>query len=201
MKIAGFTHIQPKHSLFVLIVLLLNSCANIVAPTGGQKDITPPKVLKTEPENFSTHFKGNTISLYFDELVQLKDESRVMLISPPPDKMPEARLKGKSVILTLPGILKENTTYSIQFGSSIQDNNEGNALNNYTYVFSTGDVIDSLSVDGSVLSADKLTAMPKIIVCLYTSTDDSVIFKEKPRYLARTDENGHFLLYHIASGL
>lgn len=201
MKING---IKPKQYFtvgYIVLLIFFAACANIVAPTGGKKDTTPPKVLKAEPPNFSTHFKGNTIRLYFDEYVQLKDESRVMLVSPPPEKLPEARIKGKSIILTLAGTLKESTTYSIQFGSAIQDFNEGNPMTNFTYVFSTGNVIDSLSVAGTVLKADNLVAASKVMVCLYSNTDDSVIFKEKPRYIARTDENGNFLIEHIANGV
>ncbi|MHC1708698.1 MAG: Ig-like domain-containing protein [Bacteroidales bacterium] len=188
------------YSLVIIMLLFLHSCANIVAPTGGQKDIEPPKVLQTEPENASTNFSGNTIRLYFDEYVQLKDERRVMLISPPPDELPEARIKGKSVILTIPGKLKESTTYSIQFGTSIQDFNEGNPLGNYNYVFSTGNSLDTLSISGTVLKADNMTGVAKVMVFLYSSSDDSVIFKEKPRYLARTDDNGNFRINYIAGG-
>jgi uncharacterized protein (DUF2141 family) len=200
MIFSGIRRIRPFSFGNLIFVFIFYSCANIVAPTGGVKDIVPPKVIRTEPDNISTYFKGNTIRLYFDEYIQLKDESRVIVISPPADKAPEAKIKGKSVILTLPGTLRENTTYSVFFGTAIQDYNEGNPLTDFSYVFSTGDWVDSLSAEGNVIKADNLEGAAKVMVGIYSSTDDSVVFKEKPEYITRTDDKGHFRFSHIAAG-
>ena len=126
--------------LFFCITALWQ-CAQRGAPSGGPKDIAPPVLLKTEPENFSTNFDSKKIRLYFDEYIKLEDVQNQLIVSPPLKNIPEIKPLGgasKFIEITLKDTLKENTTYTINFGQSIVDNNEGNPNNFLTYVFSSG---------------------------------------------------------------
>ena len=142
--------------LLFLAILLWVACARIGAPTGGAEDKTPPKVLKTLPANESVHFTGNRIRIYFDEYIQLKDIRKQLIISPPMEYFPEITPSGnaaKYIDIRILDTLKPNTTYTLNFGKSIQDNNEGNPLSFYTYTFSTGSIIDSITLKGSIKDA------------------------------------------------
>lgn len=181
----------------VLVALLLVGCANVVTPSGGPKDVTPPVVLESSPANNSTDFKGRTIHLTFDEFITLNNPSNNVLISPPMDKKPTYRTSGKTLIIKFEEPLKPNTTYSINFGDAIKDLHEGNVFKGYTFNFSTGESIDSLSLTGKVISASALTPMDGMIVGLYSYdnelvTLDSMPYKVKPSYLTTTDKQGEF---------
>ena len=181
----------------VLVALLLVGCANVVTPSGGPKDVTPPVVLESSPANNSTDFKGRTIHLTFDEFITLNNPSNNVLISPPMDKKPTYRTSGKTLIIKFEEPLKPNTTYSINFGDAIKDLHEGNVFKGYTFNFSTGESIDSLSLTGKVISASALTPMDGMIVGLYfydneLVTLDSMPYKVKPSYLTTTDKQGEF---------
>ncbi len=190
---------------FILILLLgLTRCANPVSPTGGPKDTDPPVIEECVPPNFSTQFTADKFEIKFDEFVQLKDANNQVVISPPYLPNTEYRLRGKSVVVAFDDSLKSNTTYSIHFGDAISDNTEGNLLENFSYVFSTGDYIDSLSLHGTVIDAFDLTPQKGIQVMLYMDNNDTVPFdslpyKVKPYYLARTNEKGEFYLGNISS--
>ena len=135
---------------------MLCRCANVVTPSGGPKDNKAPVVLDASPANNSTNFKGKSIHITFDEFVTLNNPSNNVLISPPMTKKPTFRTSGKTLIIRFEEPLKPNTTYSINFGNSIKDLHEGNVFNEYTFNFSTGDNIDSLSLKGKVISASTL---------------------------------------------
>src|SRR6476620_2354445 len=124
--------------------LYLSGCAQIIAPTGGTRDSLPPKLLSASPDNHSTFFKGNRITLNFDEYVQLQDVRQNLVVSPTPQVDPYVDYKLRSVIIKLKDSLIPNTTYTINLGNAIRDINENNPVNNFTYVFSTGATIDSL---------------------------------------------------------
>lgn len=175
-------------NIATIITLILCSCANVVTPSGGPKDQNPPVVLNTSPENHSTNFKGKTISLTFDEYVTLNNPSNNVLVSPPTSKKPTFRTSGKTLIIKFEEPLIENTTYSINFGDAIKDLHEGNVFNGYTFHFSTGDKIDSLSLKGKVTSASTLTPMEGFFVGLY----DSLPYHSKPKYVTTTDKAGNF---------
>nr|NQU92535.1 Ig-like domain-containing protein [Bacteroidota bacterium] len=182
-------------------------CANPVSPTGGPQDIKPPGVVSSEPPNYSVFFDKQRISITFDEFVQLKNPTQQVIISPPLEKNPEFRLRGKSVIIDLDEELKQNTTYSIFFGNSIVDLAESNPLSNYMYVFSTGDHIDSLAIGGEVLNAFDLLPPPEdVFVMLYppvndTVPEDSVPYLVRPLYISKIDENGIFQLRNLRQSL
>ena len=180
-----------------VVALLLVGCANVVTPSGGPKDQTPPVVLESSPANNSTDFKGRSIHLTFDEFVVLNNPSNNVLISPPMSKKATYRTSGKTLIIKFEEPLQPNTTYSINFGDAIKDLHEGNIFKGYTFNFSTGVSIDSLSLKGKVISASTLTPMDGMIVGLYSYDNESVTFdslpyKVKPNYLTTTDKKGEF---------
>lgn len=166
-------------------------------PLGGERDIIPPQVVKSTPQNFSTQFKGRTISIEFDEFVKLDKISQQALISPAPPSNPEYRIRGKSVQVRFQEDLFENTTYTIFFGNAIVDLTENNPIEGYTFVFSTGSVLDSMSVAGQLHDAFSGKPAEGAYAFLYltdndTISQDSLIFKKKPYYVARADKQGNY---------
>ncbi|NAY91912.1 hypothetical protein GTQ34_08280 [Muricauda sp. JGD-17] len=187
--------------------LALWQCAKRGNPTGGPKDVTPPELVRAEPENFTTDFKAEKIRLYFDELIKLQDVQNQLIVSPPLKYPPEVKPQGgasKYVEIIIKDTLKENTTYTLNFGQSITDNNEGNPTSFLTYVFSTGSYIDSLSLSGAVKDAFNRTADQFISVMLYemdTAYADSTIYKTPPLYIANTlDSVPFFNLKNLKAG-
>jgi hypothetical protein len=190
--------------------IFIISCARVGSPSGGPKDITPPKFLSSKPHNLATHVSPNTkeIELYFDEYVILKDIAQQVIISPPPRVTPSLSPVGsarKYVTVRFHEPLLVNTTYNINFGSGIQDNNEGNKLNNFSYTFSTGDKIDSLQVNGTVKQSLKMGLAEPTMVSLYKiekdkSGKDSINLKNKPYYISRVDSLGNYKLEHLHEG-
>lgn len=192
-----------KRLLFALWALNLAACARQVVPEGGPKDTTPPAVVpeKSTP-NMATRFTGREVRLTFNEWVVLQDAATQVLVSPPLAKRPEITLKGKTVIVKFKEdeVLRPNTTYTINFGTAVKDLHESNPAKDLRFVFSTGDFIDSLTVGGLV--ADAYTGEPaeNISVMLYDSPDDSIVRKERPYYLARTDKSGAFSIPNARAG-
>ncbi len=194
--------------LFVVIclVLLALGCAKRGYISGGEKDVLPPVVLKTSPKNFSTHFNSKEIIIDFDEYVKLRDIHKRLIISPPLKNAPEITpyTAAKQIKIRFRDTLQPNTTYSLNFGESIEDNNEANKLKAYRYVFSTGSYIDSLSVEGFVKDALDKETQSYISVMLYEVNQkygDSVIYKVNPRYITNTlDSLTTFKLENIKEG-
>jgi len=182
--------------------LILTACAVVGGgPTGGKKDITPPKILNEEPDNKSVNFKAQKIVIDFDEFIDLGSVSQEVIISPTLKKMPSIQVNRRSLIVNFKGIdLAPNTTYSIQFGKAIKDYNEGNVLRNYRYVFSTGSYLDSLSVSGRAIDALGHTPGIAYRVQLYKPDDDSGIYKRKPLYYTRCDSFGKFKIDYLPKG-
>jgi uncharacterized protein (DUF2141 family) len=186
--------------IFLLIMsLVLSKCANQVAPTGGSKDEQPPKVIKESPQNLNTNFSAKEIVLTFDEYIMLNDANNQIYISPFPGKKPEYNVKNKQLKIKFTDTLSPNTTYTIYFGNAIRDINEGNVLFDYTYVFSSGPVIDSLLLKGIVVRALDNTPVNGAVVALYFSADDSVIYKQRPDYFTRCNKEGFFEIKNIKS--
>jgi hypothetical protein len=180
------------------IALIVVSCAKIGTPTGGPKDVTPPKVVESTPPMNSVNFKGKKIEITFDEFVQLVDINKNFVISPPMKKKPMVLMRNKSVIIDLEENLKPNTTYRLYFGNAIVDNNEKNQLKNFEFVFSTGNVVDSLSLRGRVVDAfDHKPDKDSYYVMLYDKFQDSIPRKQLPQYITKTDEKGWFSFTHI----
>ncbi|BAO75852.1 Ig-like domain-containing protein [Winogradskyella sp. PG-2] len=192
---------------FILIAITIANCANRGTVSGGEKDVDPPVIEKASPPNFTTKFKGDEIRIYFDEYVKIKDVRKQLIISPPMDTDPVIYpLGGASeyISIKIKDTLKDNTTYAFNFGESIVDNNEGNPYPYYRYVFSTGDVIDSLSVGGYVVDALLEKADEFVSVMLYdvdSTYTDSIVYKEKPRYVTNTlDSVTSFSIDNIKAG-
>lgn len=183
---------------FLLIgtLAILTCCANQVAPTGGAKDVTPPKVVKANPENGSTGFNGRTIEVAFDEYVTLNNASQQVLISPPLANKPDVKLSNKTVVIKFKEDLRPNTTYTIDFGEAVKDLHEGNTFKDFTYTFSTGEMLDTLGMHGTVLDAVTGKPVEKFYVGLYNAVNPDSVFllpcRQAPDYLARTDKDGHF---------
>ncbi len=187
--------------------LALWQCAKRGNPSGGPKDFDPPKLLRTEPENFTTSFKAEKIRLYFDELIKLEDVQNQLIVSPPLKYPPEVMPLGgpsKYIEVVIKDTLKENTTYTLNFGQSIVDNNEGNPNSFLTYVFSTGTYIDSLTLSGAVKDAFNRKADQFISVMLYeldSTYTDSTIYKRPPNYITNTlDSLPLFELKNLKAG-
>ncbi|MCR8560966.1 Ig-like domain-containing protein [Mucilaginibacter sp. BJC16-A38] len=180
------------------IILLISGCANRQNPQGGPRDHDPPKLLKATPENMTRNFKAKTIQLDFDEYFKLNNTYTEISMSPTPAKLPEYKIKSKSVLITLKDSLEKNTTYVINFGKAIADVNESNVLKNFTYVFSTGPHIDSLSVSGTVINSTTQQKEKDVTVMLFTLKQDSTLFgKKKPTVYATTDSSGNFSLNNL----
>lgn len=189
-----------KYILLMLTGFALIRCANPVAPTGGPKDVTPPKVVATSPANQSIWFTGKEIAITFDEFVQLKDLQNQMIISPPVGEPPDILLRRKTMHITFKEPLRANSTYNIFFGKGIVDLTEGNILQDYIFSFSTGAILDSLSIEGKVLDAFNLSPVKDSYVMLYDSIYDSVPYLSRPYYLARSAEDGSFKLNNLRDG-
>lgn len=173
----------------------------MVAPTGGPKDVTPPKVLSYSPENKSTLVHVKKIDITFDEYIQLKDLSKQFIVSPPLKHLPIPVVKGKVLEIALTkDTLLDNTTYTFNFGNAVCDLNEGNSLKNFQYVFSTGTYVDSLSVHGTAMDAFSHSSTQEGFVLLYTNMDDSTPYKKNPSYCGQTDANGNYHIDNIKNG-
>lgn len=179
---------------------MLFACASPMAPTGGPKDKRAPQLLKDESsQNLLTNFKEKEIRLTFDEWVKLNDINKQVVISPPLAHRPEIILRGKTLRFKFDEQeeLKQNTTYSINFGESVKDITEGNAAENLKYVFSTGDFIDSLSVRGKVVDSKTGEGLKDVLVMLYDNLADTIVRTERPYYFAKTDKQGTFIIDYV----
>ena len=180
--------------------LLLVACASIGSPEGGPRDYTPPQVLKSSPEPGAVNFKGNKVEITFDEIINLKDQQKKVIISPAPKTQPLIRATGKKLTIEFRDELLENTTYVIDFSNAIEDNNEGNQLDGYTFAFSTGDEIDSLAVSGIVLRARDLEPMQHVIVGLHSNLDDTAFTSLPLERVSRTNDKGMFTVRNLKPG-
>lgn len=177
--------------------MLLQGCANMVTPTGGPKDTTPPQVVQAYPENHCTLFNSRKIELTFDEYVTLENANQNVLISPPLSTKPDIKLKDKTLLIKFKERLEANTTYTIHFGNAIKDLHEGNGFNDYCFSFSTGETIDTLCIAGTLLSATDKKPVEDAFVGLYHAAHDSLETgptTTPPNYLTKTDKNGKFLV-------
>ena len=187
--------------LFSLVIItILASCATVVRPDGGPKDTTPPIPKAYHPENGRMNMKEKKIVIRFDEYILLKKLTQQLVVSPPMPKNPKISVSGKNLVIELPDSLRENTTYTIFFGDAIVNYKENLAVHNFEYHFSTGNVLDSLMLKGFAIKSFDNTAYEELFVMLYKSTDDSVLYKEKPYYLTKTERNGDFFLDNLAPG-
>jgi Bacterial Ig-like domain len=190
--------------LLLAFALLANGCANIGALNGGKKDALPPRILTARSTpNFQTNFKKQTIKLVFDEYIKLDDVFKQVVISPPLDEAPEVVSNdSRSVVLTFGKdvILRENATYTINFGNAVKDLNEGNIAKNLRFVFSTGDHIDSLTVVGRIVDAVTGQPVDGALLMLYDNFSDTIVRKKKPFYFGRTEKDGFARIENVREG-
>lgn len=190
----------------VLILGLFTNCARRGNPVGGPIDSLPPVMVKAIPENENINFDEKKIRIYFDEFIKLEDLKDNLVISPPQKNEPVITPVGtasKFISIKILDTLDGNMTYQYNFGNSIVDNNEGNKLGNFKYVFSTGDYIDSLEVSGEVTNPKVKEPVSDIDVMLYaydSTYTDSIIFKQKPRYIANTLDSTLYNLTNLRGG-
>ena len=197
-----------KRIFFIVGVLwmafFLYQCAHPVMPSGGPKDIKAPQIISSTPPNGSANFKGKKFILNTDEYVILEDVMQAALISPPMKEFPDFTTRGKSIQVKFKEDLKPNTTYSVYFGDAIADLTEKNPLHNYSYIFSTGSYVDSLSLYGTVQNAMNLLPEEKVFVMLYKDNNDtipldSLPYLVVPYYVSKTDASGKFSLNGLAN--
>lgn len=194
------TALKNRFFYLVLASLLTASCAQIITPTGGPKDETPPSPIRISPPALSTHSADGKFTITFDEFVTLQGANEQMLISPPLDGLPEFKQVRKDLQVKLPGPLRPNTTYTVNFGEAIRDLNEGNILQNFSYVFSTGPFVDSMSISGILLNAEDSRPVEGAWAMLYLDNVDSLPRTQKPDYVAKTGKDGRFMIPFIPEG-
>jgi len=184
----------------LLCALFVMGCAQVRTISGGEKDTSPPVVIGAEPPLNSLRFSENGFTLSFDEYVQLRDLQKELLISPPFASPPEVKVRQRSVEVSWKDSLRPQTTYIFGFGNAIADVNESNILRDVTYVFSTGDQLDSLECAGSVRDAlsDKMVSGTKVL--LFDSLSHVFSPEVQPAYFARTDEKGMFRFKYLRGG-
>ncbi len=175
-------------------------CANIVPPSGGAIDSLPPKLVKGIPRDSALRFSGNKIVFQFNEFIELKSPNDQIIISPYPDKQPLITSNLKSISIKLKDSLLPNTTYTIDFGHSIADINEGNILKDLSYTFSTGDKLDMHSLNGRVWMAESGKTDSAMWALLYKEEEDSTVAKKKPLYVARVNGKGFFQFSNLPEG-
>ena len=198
--------IQHGPSFFLLFLITVvcvlgnSGCANIVPPLGGPRDSSAPKLVYVTPRDSSKLFNANKIVFYFNEYIDPKDVRTELIVSPVPKIEPIVDAKLRTLTVRIKDTLQPNTTYSFNFGNAIRDVNEGNILKGFTYVFSTGRYLDSMTFSGNVLVANTGKVDSTLIVMLHRNLDDSAVVKEKPRYVARVDSLGRFRFRWLEPG-
>lgn len=186
-------------ALCLVIMIMANSCANMIPPSGGPRDSLPPRLVIANPKDSATNVKTKNILLTFDEFVSLQNTENI-IYAPVPKNLPQVDYKLRNVTVRFKDSLEENTTYSIDFGNSIIDVNESNVAKNFRYVFSTGPTIDFRTYEGKVLVAETGKVDSTLIVVLHKNTSDSAIKKLSPRFFTRIDGKGAFKFNNLPSG-
>lgn len=192
------------------LLAAFSRCASIMTPTGGPRDSLPPVIVRMDPDNFSTGVptlgSRTKILIEFDEYVQLRDQQKEFYTSPQMRKKPTVTLRGRGVVVQLRDTLEPNTTYALDFGSSLRDNNEGNPLHSMRYVFSTGPEIDSMICSGYTADAYKADSVGRTFVWFYIADSlppleagrpDSTMFLRKPHVIGRSQGNGIFIAQNL----
>ena len=181
-------------------IFLFSSCANIIPPSGGDRDSLPPVLIGAIPKDSAVSVFPKLITLTFNEFVTLQDVNNNLIVSPTLKNIPIVDNKLRNVTIKFKDSLEANTTYSLNFGNSIKDVNEGNILKDFRYVFSTGNSIDDFTYSGKVLLAEKGSIDSTLIVILHNSTSDTAIFKNRPRYYSKVNGKGNFEFKNLSGG-
>lgn len=195
---------MKRFFFFLLIILfviqqivVLPGCANMIPPQGGPRDSLPPRLMKATPGDSTKNFTGSRITFSFNEFVDLQNIQENLLVSPSPKKNPAVDFKLNTVTVRLKDSLESNTTYSLNFGNAIKDYSEGNVIKGFTYIFSTGNYIDSLELHGKIVLAETGKTDSTLTVILHTSASDSAVVNENPRYISKPDGKGNFVFKNL----
>ena len=191
---------QLRQLIVLIIPLILAGCAQQIPPTGGPKDVAPPELVRATPLNQSTNYNGNRVELEFNEYISVENINQQLLITPALTGLYSVKIRPKGVSITLDSTLKPNTTYSFNFRNAFQDVTERNPARNVKLVFSTGRVIDSLSVRGRVTDLQTDKPVLEAMVGLYPVSDTLKFSRNKPYYFTRTDSAGNYQLENLQSG-
>jgi hypothetical protein len=189
--------------IFALIIIVLwvgLSCANVGNPNGGPYDEVPPKFIGSNPALNQLNFQGKVIEIEFDEFVSVDNPSENVIVTPPQKQNPTVLNLGKKIRIELKDTLKENTTYTIDFTSSVADNNEKNVLENFSFAFSTGDVLDTMKISGRLIDAETLEPIQKIMVGIHNDLSDTAFVKTPFLRTSKTNERGRFVIHNITPG-
>lgn len=186
--------------ILLLVSFFFTSCANIIPPSGGDIDSLPPVLVSAFPKDSAINVSPKLITLTFDEYISLQDVNSNLIVSPTIKDNPIVDNKLKNVTIKFKDSLEANTTYSLNFGNSIKDVNEGNIIKNFRYIFSTGNTIDNFSYRGKVVLAEKGSIDSTLIVLLHNNTSDTAIFKNRPRYITRINGKGIFEFNNLSGG-
>ena len=186
--------------LVLAATLVLTACANIGSPEGGPRDYTPPEAVKMSPAMGAVNFKGNKVEITFNEVVNIKDQQKKVIVSPVQHDMPLIRAMGKKVTVEFRDTMKPETTYVVDFSNAIEDNNEGNQLDGFAFTFSTGPEIDSLRISGIVLNASNLEPAQHILVGVHSNMSDTAFTRLPLERVTRTNDRGQFTLMGLKPG-
>lgn len=183
-----------------VMLMLIHACASMGSPSGGPRDEEPPHFVRANPAPGAVGVTPKQITIEFDELVNVKDAFTKVVVSPTSSQTPRISSQGRKVIVQLPDSLGENTTYTIDFGNSIEDNNESNKLEGFSYSFSTGPAVDSLRIAGIVLDPRTLEPQKQTVVGVHSLTADSIFKTRRLERVAKTDDRGRFIIRGLAPG-
>ena len=200
MKSHNLLRVLPIIILIACAVSILFSCANMSRPSGGPKDTTPPRYIKSKPEFNALNYTNNKIEIEFDEIVIVENPSEKVIISPPQLSAPKIQAQGKKVRIELQDTLIPDMTYTIDFSNAIVDNNEKNPLTGFSFSFSTGAQRDSLQVSGILLNAENLEPITGMLVGAYSNLDDTAFTHLPMERIAASDELGHFTIRNLKAG-
>ena len=182
------------------MLLLVAACASMGTPDGGPYDEAPPVFLASQPSANATNASNNEIVLEFDEFIKLQNAYEKIVVSPPQIQQPEIKAVGRRITVELFDTLKPSTTYTIDFNDAVVDNNENNPLEAFSFVFSTGDVVDTLGVSGTVLDASNLEPIKGILVGIHSNLADTAFTRTPFERISRTDSRGRFYMRGVAPG-
>ncbi|MDE5730191.1 MAG: Ig-like domain-containing protein [Alistipes sp.] len=190
--------------LLLFLQAFLWRCASVMTVEGGPKDTLPPVIVAMTPDNFTSDFSERKIYIAFDEFVQLKDQQKEFFTSPRMKKKPQLSIRGRGIVIQIKDTLRENTTYALNFGSAVCDNNEGNPLHSMRYVFSTGGEIDSIVCSGYTADSYSADSVAKSFICFFPADSvenvaeyDSTMFNYEPAVIARAENNGVFIAQNL----
>ncbi|HYF67087.1 MAG TPA: Ig-like domain-containing protein [Ohtaekwangia sp.] len=188
-----------KYLHWIIVPLFALACARQTSPTGGPQDTIPPVMIGSSPKHETINFTGKSIELEFDEYIILNNPKEQIIVTPDIQKKYEISVKKKAVYITLENELEDSTTYSLNFREAVQDITEKNPARNLKLAFSTGSYIDSLSVAGSTIQLSNNKPLKDVTVALYQS-DTFNIFKHKPTYITKVDDEGLFIIDNLKPG-